>query len=66
MYWALRNWLTTFAQRWGLEVSLVDTTNLDELREHAESQRALEVETTEVAGRRRKFFESSIGRLRKE
>lgn len=32
MYWALRNWLTTFARRWGLEVSLVDTTKLDELR----------------------------------
>lgn len=32
MYWALRNWLTTFASRWGLDVSLVDTTNLDELR----------------------------------
>jgi cystathionine gamma-synthase len=32
MYWALRNWLTTFARRWGLEVSLIDTTNLDELR----------------------------------
>src|SRR2546426_3003507 len=32
LYWALRNWLTTFARRWGLEVSLVDTTNLDELR----------------------------------
>lgn len=32
MYWALRNWLTTFARRWGLEVSLVDTTNLDDLR----------------------------------
>lgn len=32
MYWALRNWLTTFARRWGLDVSLVDTTNLDELR----------------------------------
>ncbi|RLT01728.1 MAG: PLP-dependent transferase [Planctomycetota bacterium] len=32
MYWALRNWLTTFASRWGLKVSLVDTTNLDELR----------------------------------
>ncbi len=31
MYWALRNWLTTFARRWGLEVSLVDTTKLDEL-----------------------------------
>ncbi len=32
MYWALRNWLTTFASRWGLEISLVDTTNLGELR----------------------------------
>ncbi|MFM9960440.1 MAG: trans-sulfuration enzyme family protein [Planctomycetaceae bacterium] len=32
MYWALRNWLTTFARRWGLEVSLVDTTQLDDLR----------------------------------
>ena len=32
MYWALRNWLTTFARRWGLEVSLVDTTKLDDLR----------------------------------
>lgn len=32
MYWALRNWLTTFATRWGLHVSLVDTTKLDELR----------------------------------
>lgn len=32
MYWALRNWLTTFARRWGLEVSLVDTSKLDDLR----------------------------------
>lgn len=32
MYWALRNWLTTFATRWGLHVSLVDTTKLDDLR----------------------------------
>ena len=40
--------------------------NLDELREHAESQRTLETAATEIAGRRRKFFESSIGRLRKE
>lgn len=31
MYWALRNWLTAFASRWGLDVSLVDTTDLDEL-----------------------------------
>ena len=28
MYWALRNWLATFATRWGLSVSFVDTTNL--------------------------------------
>lgn len=28
MYWALRNWLATFAIRWGLSVSFVDTTNL--------------------------------------
>jgi hypothetical protein len=34
--------------------------NLDELREHAAAQ------PTQAAGRRRKFFESSIGRLRKE
>ncbi len=32
MYWALRAWLNTFARRWGLQVSLVDTTQLDELR----------------------------------
>lgn len=32
MYWALRAWLTTFAKRWGLDVSLVDTSKLDELR----------------------------------
>jgi cystathionine gamma-synthase len=32
MYWALRNWLTTFATRWGLRVSLIDTTSLDQLR----------------------------------
>ncbi|MCX7421539.1 MAG: aminotransferase class I/II-fold pyridoxal phosphate-dependent enzyme [Planctomycetia bacterium] len=28
MYWALRNWLATFATRWGLAVSFVDTTDL--------------------------------------
>ena len=28
MYWALRNWLATFATRWGLLVSFVDTTDL--------------------------------------
>src|ERR1043166_2810550 len=29
MYWALRNWLMTFAVRWGLAVDIVDTDNLD-------------------------------------
>jgi cystathionine gamma-synthase len=28
MYWALRNWLLGFATRWGLEVELVDTSDL--------------------------------------
>ena len=28
MYWALRNWLATFATRWGLSVSFIDTTDL--------------------------------------
>ncbi len=28
MYWALRNWLATFATRWGLATSFVDTTDL--------------------------------------
>ncbi len=32
MYWALRAWLTGFATRWGLDVELVATDNLDELR----------------------------------
>ncbi|RHY71169.1 hypothetical protein DYB30_008080 [Aphanomyces astaci] len=27
MYWSLRNWLTTYAVSWGLEVELVDMTN---------------------------------------
>jgi cystathionine gamma-synthase len=31
MYWALRNWLNTFARRWGLDISFVDTTKLDDL-----------------------------------
>ena len=26
MYWSLRNWLTTFASEWGLEVELIDMT----------------------------------------
>jgi cystathionine gamma-synthase len=32
MYWALRNWLTTEATRWGLAVSFVETDHLDALR----------------------------------
>lgn len=32
MYWALRAWLTGFATRWGLDVELVATDNLDALR----------------------------------
>jgi len=32
MYWALRNWLTGFAARWGLAVEIVDTDKLDSLR----------------------------------
>src|SRR5688572_24363725 len=31
MYWALRTWLLGHAARWGLEVELVDTTDLDAL-----------------------------------
>ncbi|MEZ5751293.1 MAG: PLP-dependent aspartate aminotransferase family protein [Paracoccaceae bacterium] len=32
MYWALRNWLLTEAQRWGLRVDFVETDDLDALR----------------------------------
>ncbi len=32
MYWSLRNWLMGFASDWGLQVQLVDTTDLDALR----------------------------------
>ncbi len=32
MYWALRNWLLTFATTWGLDVAFVDTDDLDALR----------------------------------
>ncbi len=31
MYWSLRNWLLTFATRWGLQVTLVDMRDLDAL-----------------------------------
>ena len=32
MYWALRNWLMTFARQWGLDVELVDMTDPDAVR----------------------------------
>jgi cystathionine gamma-synthase len=31
MYWGLRHWLLSFARPWGLEVDLVDTSDLDAL-----------------------------------
>lgn len=32
MYWSLRNWLNTFATRWGLQVTFVDMTQPDAVR----------------------------------
>ncbi len=32
MYWALRNWLVTFCRPWGLDVELVDMTDLDAVK----------------------------------
>ena len=32
MYWLLRSWLLSFARRWGLEVDLVDMTDLAQLK----------------------------------
>jgi cystathionine gamma-synthase len=32
MYWSLRNWLKTFATRWGLQVEFVDAADLDAVR----------------------------------
>jgi cystathionine gamma-synthase len=32
MYWGLRNWLRTFAERWGIDATFCDMTSLDELR----------------------------------
>ncbi len=32
MYWALRNWLMTEARHWGLDVQLVDTSDIDAVR----------------------------------
>ena len=31
MYWGLRNWLTHFCEKWGLELELFDPTSLDDL-----------------------------------
>ncbi|MDJ1157438.1 aminotransferase class V-fold PLP-dependent enzyme [Chelatococcus sp. SYSU_G07232] len=39
MYWALRNWLTGEATRWGLSVSLAETDDLDALRRAIEPGR---------------------------
>jgi cystathionine gamma-synthase len=33
MYWGLRSWLKNFAEVWGLEVTFVDATSLDALRQ---------------------------------
>jgi cystathionine gamma-synthase len=33
MYWGLRSWLKNFAEAWGLEVTFVDATSLDALRQ---------------------------------
>ncbi len=33
MYWALRDWLRTFAASWGLSIDFVDTDDLDRLRD---------------------------------
>ncbi len=32
MYWSLKNWLRTFARGWGLDVEIVDTTDLAALK----------------------------------
>jgi cystathionine gamma-synthase len=32
MYWSLRNWLTSYAREWGLDVTLVDMTDLEALK----------------------------------
>lgn len=32
MYWSLRNWLVSYAREWGLNVTLVDMTDLDALK----------------------------------
>lgn len=32
MYWSLRNWLKTFATKWGLQISFIDMTNLAEVK----------------------------------
>jgi cystathionine gamma-synthase len=32
MYWSLRHWLTSYAREWGLDVTLVDMTDLEALK----------------------------------
>ncbi|CAB0149835.1 Cystathionine gamma-synthase [Pseudidiomarina piscicola] len=34
MYWALRNWLLTFASDWGLDIEFVDMTQLHKVQQH--------------------------------
>lgn len=34
MYWALRNWLLTFASRWGLDIEFLDMTDVASVKRH--------------------------------
>lgn len=34
MYWALRNWLLNYATRWGLEIELIDMTDVSAVERH--------------------------------
>ena len=40
MYWSLRNWLMTFATRWGLEVEFIDMTDPAAVRGRAAARPA--------------------------
>lgn len=37
MYWSLRNWLTRFTSRWGVELRLLDTDDLSVMKENINS-----------------------------
>ncbi len=37
MYWSLRNWLTSFGTEWGLQVELVDMTDLEQIKQHCQT-----------------------------